>query len=85
MERRGDEIHVAGTVSLFELNDHYNLQLPAHDFSTIAGFAMDRLGRIAQVEDQVTFAGGVLRISAMSGRRIERVVLTLAKPNESDQ
>jgi CBS domain containing-hemolysin-like protein len=77
MEQREDGIHIAGTVSLFELNDNYNLQLPAHDFATIAGFVMDRLGRIAQVDDKVSFDGGVLRISAMSGRRIERVVLQL--------
>jgi CBS domain containing-hemolysin-like protein len=80
MEQRGDEIHVAGTVSLFELNDNFALDLPAHDFATIAGFAMAQLGRIAQVGDEALFPGGTLKITGMSGRRIERIVLLLDSP-----
>jgi putative hemolysin len=76
-EQRGDEIHAAGTVSLFELNDNFGLNLPAHDFATIAGYAMDRLGRIAQVDDEIELPAGVMRITAMSGRRIERVMVKL--------
>ena len=78
IEQRGDEIHVAGTVSLFVLNDNYSLDLPAHEFATISGFVMARLGRIAQVGDDVEFDGGVLRIAGMSGRRIERIILRLS-------
>ena len=80
---KGEEIHVDGRVSLFELNDSYNLDLPAHEFATISGFAMGQLGRIAQPGDNVEFDGGTLTITGMSGRRIERVVLTLdAAPAE---
>jgi CBS domain containing-hemolysin-like protein len=80
MELKGDEIHAAGTVSLFELNDNFGLELPAHEFATIAGYAMDLLGRIAQVDDEIDFRDGKLRIAAMSGRRIERIVITLNRP-----
>jgi len=86
MELRGDEVHIAGTVSLFELNDNFGLDLPAHDFATISGYVMAKLGRIAQVGDELEFENGVLRNAGMSGRRIERVILTLNDKveNESD-
>ena len=78
IEHQGDEIRLAGTVSLFELNDNFGLGLPAHDFATVAGYAMDILGRIAKVGDEVALERGKLKVIAMSGRRIERLVLTLA-------
>lgn len=61
----------SGTVSLFELNDHFGFDLPAHQFATAAGFLMDRLGRIAQLGDEVRFSGGALHVVQMSGRRVE--------------
>jgi CBS domain containing-hemolysin-like protein len=84
MEQKGDEIHVAGTVSLFELNDNFGLALPAHEFATISGFVMDRLGRIAQVGDELLFESGAMRIAGMSGRRIERVVITLDEAGDDE-
>ena len=85
IELKGDEVHAAGTVSLFELNDNFSLDLPAHEFATIAGYAMDRLGRIAQTDDEIELPGGKLRIASMSGRRIERIVLKLDLPPQLDE
>lgn len=85
IEHKGEEIHVAGTVSLFELNDNYGLELPAHEFATIAGYAMDLLGRIAKVGDDVKFDGGNLKITAMSGRRIDRVVVKLENKVQEEE
>lgn len=76
-EQHQDGIHVAGTVSLFELNDNFGLNLPAHEIATIAGYAMHELGRIAVPGDIVSFDGGRLTIGEMKGRRIETVILTL--------
>lgn len=81
IQRRADGIYVAGTVSLFELNDNFGLDLPAHDVATIAGYAMHKLGRIAAPGDEVTFEGGKLAIKEMNGRRIESVILTLDNPS----
>jgi CBS domain containing-hemolysin-like protein len=38
------------------------------------------LGRIAEVGDEVMVPGGVLRVVAMDGRRIERVALITGPP-----
>ena len=84
IEQLGDEIRLAGTVSLFELNDNFGLGLPAHDFATVAGYAMDVLGRIGKVGDEVALERGKLKVIAMSGRRIERLVLTLKNQGEEE-
>jgi CBS domain containing-hemolysin-like protein len=73
------EIHVAGGVSLFELNDRFALDLPSSEFATIAGYAMDRLGRVAEVGDVVEFDGGKMRVVEMSGRRIDQLVVTVVR------
>jgi CBS domain containing-hemolysin-like protein len=85
IEVKGNEVNAAGTVSLFELNDNLGLDLPAHEFATIAGYAMDRLGRIAQVDDEIPLPGAVLRIVSMSGRRIDRVMLKLDEPPPTEE
>ena len=84
IEQLGNEIRLAGTVSLFELNDNFGLGLPAHDFATVAGYAMDVLGRIGKVGDEVALERGKLKVIAMSGRRIERLVLTLKNQGEEE-
>jgi CBS domain containing-hemolysin-like protein len=42
-------------------------------YETVGGFVFGTLGRVALVGDEVTVAGGVLRVVAMDGRRIERI------------
>jgi CBS domain containing-hemolysin-like protein len=77
IREEANQIHLLGTVSLYELNDAYALGLPTHEFATISGFVTDRLGRIAETGDEIPFAGGTFRVAQMSGRRIERLVLVL--------
>jgi CBS domain containing-hemolysin-like protein len=40
---------------------------------------MGRLGRIAEEGDEVEFEGGRIAVLSMSGRRIERLVMTRAQ------
>ena len=35
-------------VGITEINDELNLQLPVGDYQTVAGFILDRLGRIPE-------------------------------------
>jgi CBS domain containing-hemolysin-like protein len=42
-------------------------------YETVGGFVFGSLGRVAVVGDEVPVAGGVLRVVAMDGRRIERI------------
>ena len=63
-------VQLSGNAPLVELNERFKLALPAHEFTSVGGYVMGRLGRLANPGDVVEFAGGRLRVDSMSGRRI---------------
>ncbi|HEX6937847.1 MAG TPA: hemolysin family protein [Longimicrobiales bacterium] len=71
------QVLVNGSVSIFDLNDRYDLELPEDEYTTVAGYVMARLGRIPHVGEEVQFPGGHLRVVAMEGRRVDRLALLL--------
>lgn len=71
------EIFVNGSVSIFDLNERYDLALPEDEYTTVAGYVMARLGHIPVVGEEVQFAGGRLRVVSMDGRRVDRLALEL--------
>ena len=44
-------------------------------YETLGGFLMAVLGRLPQVGDEIAIPGWVLRVVAMDGRRVERVLV----------
>jgi putative hemolysin len=62
-----------GSVAITELNDRFELDLPDEDFTTVGGFVLGRLGRLAHVGDTVPIRGGRLRVIAMRKRRVDRL------------
>jgi CBS domain containing-hemolysin-like protein len=83
------EIELSGNVSIADLNDRYVLDLPEDDYTTVAGYVLGSLGRIPKVGDEVNFDAGTLRVTAMDGRRIDRLRLMLRRrrtdPSEDDE
>lgn len=71
-----NRVEVAGRVLVADLNERFGLDLPEEEYTTVAGFVMGRLGRIAEEGDEVEFEGGRIAVLTMSGRRIERLVMT---------
>jgi putative hemolysin len=71
------EILLSGAYAIAELNERFGLSLPDEDYTTVGGFILGRLGRVARVDDEVGIRGGVLRVLEMQGRRIARLRLTL--------
>ncbi|MEX2582360.1 MAG: hemolysin family protein [Gemmatimonadota bacterium] len=69
------EIRIGGTVPVSEVNERFGLELPEGAYETLGGFVFGKLGRIAEVGDEVVIPEGVLRVDAMDGRRIDRVIL----------
>jgi putative hemolysin len=67
------EVRISGAVPVAEVNEKFGLQLPDELYETVGGFVFGSLGRVGQVGDEVAVPGGVLRVVAMDGRRIERV------------
>ena len=73
------EMIMSGSVPVAELNELYGLRLPEADYTTVGGFILGRLGRVARVADEITIRGGLLRVLDMEGRRVARVALFLHK------
>lgn len=70
---------LSGAYSISELNDRFGLHIPDEDYTTIGGFVLGRLGRVARVGDEIAIRGGMLRVLEMQARRIARLSLTLQK------
>jgi putative hemolysin len=77
------EILLPGGLAIADLNERFELELPDEDYTTIAGFVLGRLGRMAHVDDTIDIRGGRLRVSAVHKRRVERVTLHLDEHPES--
>lgn len=71
------EVLIGGAFAIGQLNELYGLRLPDEDYTTVGGFVLGRLGRVAQVGDEVEIRGGTLRVLTMEGRRIGRLALLL--------
>lgn len=66
---------INGLALIEEVNEAFGLELRDPHYETIAGYILGRLGRMAQVGDEVEAEGWVLRVEALDGLRIARVRL----------
>jgi putative hemolysin len=62
-------------VGISEINEELHLDLPEGDYQTVAGFILDRLGRIPEPGDVVEYRDIKMTIKAMDGVRIDKVEL----------
>lgn len=69
---------INGMVMIEDINQHFGLNLYDPDYDTIAGFMLGRLGRIAQVGDQIEDEEHAirLRVDSMDRLRIARIHLS---------
>jgi CBS domain containing-hemolysin-like protein len=65
------EVKVRGGVSLRELSERLDLDLPDDIYDTLGGLIFRRLNRIPRVGDVVEVEGGMFRVLKMRGRRTE--------------
>ena len=57
------------------------IRIPAgDDYQTVAGFVLERLGRIPETGDHVSLAGAIVRVEALEGHRITRVRIMPGPP-----
>jgi len=80
----GGRYLVPGSLHVTDAADALGLSLPEGEYETIAGFIMDRLGRIPKRRDVVEHAGWKLRVRQMHRRRVVQVVLE-APPEGADE
>ncbi len=66
---------VSGTMHLAEAEDRLGLELPEGEYETLAGFLMDRLGRIPKRRDAVEHDGWRLQVLSMHRRRVVQLLV----------
>jgi len=71
----GDRHLMPGTVRIDEAEARLGISLPEGPYETIAGFLMDRLGRIPKRRDVVRYDGWVIRVRSMHKRRVVEVLV----------
>jgi putative hemolysin len=74
VERLADgELRVDGGLSIDELNELLDLDIPDHDWDTVGGFILGTLGRVPKEGESVEYSGHRFTAERMEGHRIARV------------
>ena len=71
IDRRHAEVE--GGARIEDVNDELSLEMPAGEYETIAGFMLERLGRLPVEGEVVQWNGLTLTVLEMQGPRIARV------------
>jgi putative hemolysin len=80
----GGDIEVDGLLNLDEFCDATGVRLPEGPYETAAGYVLQSLGHLPAVGEAVEVAGVRLTVTAMDGRRIERLRVKLIAPLVTD-
>ena len=77
---------IPGSLHVDEARSRLELDLPEGEYETVAGFLMDRLGRIPKNRDEVEHDSWKFRVMTMHRRRVVQVMLEkLLVPTEERQ
>ncbi|NIQ03367.1 MAG: DUF21 domain-containing protein [Nitrospinaceae bacterium] len=74
---------LAGTCSIADFNEQFNVNLPNGDITTIGGFVFGLFGRVPRSGETTTYDRFKFRVEKMKGARILNLHLTLSKPDPS--
>ena len=70
-----DRYLIPGTLRIDEAKERLGLGLPDGEYETVAGFLMEKLGRIPRRRDAVDHDGWRLRVRTMQRRRVVQVLV----------
>jgi putative hemolysin len=78
----GGDIEVEGLLNLDDFCEQTGLPLPDGPYETVGGYVMAVLGRLPRLGDAVEMEGARLKVTAMDGRRVERVRVSAVPVSE---
>jgi CBS domain containing-hemolysin-like protein len=76
-------VRLDGALPVSEFNHRFDTALDDTDYTTLGGFLFGQLGRLPQVGDKVAVGPYQFEIAAMSGRRVDTVLMK-NEPAEAD-
>jgi CBS domain containing-hemolysin-like protein len=71
---------VDGKVSIDEVNELLDVELPDQEWDTVGGLMLGLLGSIPREGEEVTFLNLVFKAEHVNGRRISKVLITRTEP-----
>jgi CBS domain containing-hemolysin-like protein len=80
MESTPEGYLVDGLVLLEEIAARLGITLPENESSTLGGFVIARLGRMARIGDLVSLDGYNAKVVEMKGRRVSKLLVTVMSP-----
>jgi putative hemolysin len=75
------DLEVDGLLNLEDFEDRTSIELPEGPYETVAGFVINELGRLPDLDDSVEAVGHRFTVTELDGRRIARVRLTSLEPD----
>ncbi len=70
-----DSYRVDAAASISEINEELELDIPVGDYQTMAGFVLDQLGRIPEVDDSFEYGDLIITVKGMDGVRVDELKL----------
>lgn len=82
-ERADGSLLVSGGTPIDRLSDRLGMSIPpTREYQTVAGFALDRLGRIPKAGDSFKEREFHFEIVDLDGRRIDKLIVTRTMPTK---
>lgn len=70
------DLLVDGSMTIYDLNHIYELTLPEGEYTTIAGFVMQQLGKVPERGETFSFEGLVIKVERMVRNRVRLLRIT---------
>jgi putative hemolysin len=80
IEARTGDFEVDGLISIEDLMEQAELEIPDGPYETASGFVMHHLGRIPRDHDVVTINGLRITVLSMEGRRAGQLLISRTNP-----
>lgn len=79
-----DTYEIQADISLEEINELFNLDLPAEDFDSLGGYIFNTLGRVPVIGDKLEQKYMIMEVSTLLNRRVTSVKLTITHKDEEE-
>lgn len=77
---------VKGDTLIEEINEKLNLAIPlSEEYDTVSGYIQDKLGKVAEVFDQIKGDGFVMKVIDTDNKRVERVRIVILEKKEEEE
>ena len=77
---------IKGDTLIEGLNDEVSIDIPiSEEYDTVSGYVQDKLGKVAEVSDQVKGNGFILKVMDVNNKRIEKIRVIVTENNNEER